>query len=91
MIAAIITFGLVYLVALVRLYQRFKKLEAGWRDQIRANGDIKRLCQQQWRDNTMVEKTLMNQIQRQQEWTEEELDRLNRRVDERKKSADEPS
>ena len=90
MIAAIIIFGLIYLVALVRLYQRFKKLEAGWGELNRANGDIKRLCQQQWRDNTMVEKTLMNQIQRQREWTEEELDRLNRRVDERKKSADEP-
>ena len=89
MTAAIIIFGLLYLVALVRLYQRLKKLETGWGELNRANGDIKRLCQQQWRDNTMVEKTLMNQLQRQREWTEEELDRLNRRVDERKKSENE--
>ncbi len=89
MTAAIIIFGLFYLVALVGLYQRLKKLEAGWRDLTQENGDIKRLCQQQWRDNTMVEQTLMNQLQRQREWLEEELDRLNRRVDERKKSKNE--
>ena len=77
-------------VALVLLYRRLRKLETSWNGLFRAGRDMEQLCQQQWRDNTMVEKTLMNQIQKQREWLEEELDRLNRRVDERKKSADEP-
>ena len=85
MIVAIITLVLVQAVALVWLYRRLRKLETGWNELFRAGRDMEQLCQQQWRDNTMVEKTLMNQIQRQREWIEEELDRLNRRVDERKK------
>ena len=88
MIVAIIGIGPILLVALILLYFRLRKMEKRWRELIRANGDIKRLCQQQWKDNTMVEKTLMNVIQKQSEWIEEELDRLNRRVDERKKSED---
>ena len=88
MIVAIIGIGPILLVALILLYFRLRKMEKRWRELIRANEDIKQLCQQQWKDNTMVEKTLMNVIQKQSEWIEEELDRLNRRVDERKKSED---